>query len=342
MQNILETLYQGKNINQKQSETLLHCIIKEELSSIQITSALISMKIRGETYEEIIGAVNILLTHSKPFPRPNSLFADITGTGGDNSNTINISTTSAIVASTCGAKIIKHGNCSISSLTGSMDLLEKYNLHIDNNAQQARKNFDEFGICFLYAPQYYTVLHRIMPIRKQLKTPTLFNIVGPLINPSKPPLTLIGVYKRELLSPIIQVLKLLKYHRAIVVHCGGIDEVGLHSSTDVAELHNNVINNYILTASDFGLHSYPIETLRCYSKKQAHQYMIDILKGKGTPAHSAVIAANVALLLKLFGHDNLRANAQLALETMHHGIPYARLTALSQNRIKNHEIYNTQ
>ncbi|URJ23625.1 anthranilate phosphoribosyltransferase [Blochmannia endosymbiont of Camponotus sp. C-003] len=331
MQDILHTLYQGKNITQEQSETLLYCIIKEKLSSIQIASALISMKIRGETFEEIIGAVNVLLTHSKPFPRINSLFADITGTGGDNSNTINISTTSAIVASTCGAKIIKHGNSSISSLIGSMDLLGKYYLHIDNTPEKSYQKFNELGICFLYAPQYYEVLHRIMPIRKQLKIPTLFNIVGPLINPSKPPLTLIGVYKKELLSPIIRILQLLKYNHAIVVHCGGIDEVGLHSSTHVAELYNDIISNYVLTASDFGLNSYPIETLRCYSKKQAHEYMINTLKGKGEPAHSAVIAANVALLLKLFGHNNLHANTQLALEKMHHGIPYARLTSLSDN-----------
>lgn len=334
MQDILEILYQGKSINQKQSENLFYNIIKEKLSSIQIAAALISMKTRGETCEEIIGAVNILLTHAKPFPRPNNLFADITGTGGDNSNTINISTASAIVASTCGAKIIKHGNCSISSLTGSMDFLKKYDfLHIKKNVQQTRKNFDELGICFLYAPQYYKVLSRIMPIRKQLKTPTLFNIVGPLINPSKPSLTLIGVYKKELLSPMIQVLKLLKYDHAIVAHCGGIDEVGLHAPTHIAELHNNIINNYILTASDFGLDSYPIETLCCYSKNQAHEYIINLLKGKGEPAHSAVIAANVALLLKLFGYNNLYDNTRLALDKIHRGIPYDRLLSLSKNMI---------
>ncbi|URJ29967.1 anthranilate phosphoribosyltransferase [Blochmannia endosymbiont of Camponotus sp.] len=333
MQDILETLYQGKNISQEQSEKLFYNIIEKKLSSIQIAAALISMKTRGETFEETIGAINILLAHAKPFPRPNSLFADITGTGGDNCNTINISTASAIVASTCGAKIIKHGNCSISSLTGSMDFLEKYNLDIKTDAQQARKNFDELGICFLHAPQYYEVVHRIMPIRKQLKTPTLFNIIGPLINPSKPVLTLIGVYKKELLSLMIQVLQLLKYDHAIVVHCGGIDEVGLHAPTHIAELHNNTINNYVLTAGDFGLNSYPIETLYCHSRNQAHEYMINLLKGKGEPAHSAITAANVALLLKLFGYDNLRDNTQLALDKIHHGIPYARLLSLSKNRI---------
>ncbi|WP_159715352.1 anthranilate phosphoribosyltransferase [Blochmannia endosymbiont of Camponotus nipponensis] len=333
MQDILDILYRGKNLHQKQSEMLFHNIIEKKLSAIQVAAALISMKVRGETFEEIIGAVNMLLAHSKPFPRPNSLFADITGTGGDNSNTINISTASAIVASTCGAKIIKHGNCSISSLTGSTDLLEKHDVYIENSAQQALKHFDELGICFLHAPQYYTVLHHIMPIRKQLKTPTLFNIIGPLINPSKPPVTLIGAYKKELLLPMVQTLKLLKYNRAIVVHCGGIDEVGLHAPTHIAELRNDIINNYTLTASDFGLDSYPLETLCCNSRKQAYEHVINALKGKGQPAHSAVIAANVALLLTLFGYDNLRTNVQLALEKINHGIPYVRLMSLSKSRI---------
>ncbi|URJ24926.1 anthranilate phosphoribosyltransferase [Candidatus Blochmannia ocreatus (nom. nud.)] len=330
MQNILEVLYHGHHLNQEQIETLLHNIINKQLSSIQITAALISMKVLGETYEEIAGAVKILSRYSKNFPRPNALFADITGTGGDKKNTINISTISAIVASTCGVKIIKHGNNHISSNVGSVDILKKHNLYATHSVNESCKIFEKLGICFLHAPQYYEVFNDIMSIRQELKTPTLFNIIGPLLNPSKPPITLIGVYKKKLISPIIQVLKLFKYHRAIVVHCDGIDEVGLHAPTHVAELNNNNIYNYIITASDFGLNYYPLEDICCASKYQAYEHMTNILKGKGNPAHSAVIAANVSLLLKLFGNDNLRSNAQLALQKMQSGIPYTQLLSLSR------------
>lgn len=332
MQQTLEQLYQGKNLNKNQSEMLLYNIITKKLSPIQITAALISMKIKGETIPEIIGAVNMLLKHSEYFPRPKDLFADIAGTGGDGSNTINISTASAIVASTCNIKIIKHGNRSASGLIGSMDLLQKNHLNIKHNIYQDRKNFDTLGICFLYAPQYHKTLKYVTPIRKQLKTPTLFNIIGPLINPARPVLTLIGVYKKQLLSPMIQILKILKYKRAVVVHCGGIDEVGLHDITYVAELNNENIYHYMLTASDFGLPPQPVEQLYCQSLEQSSIYMINLLKGKGKPAHTFVVAANVALLLKLFGYNNLRTNVQLVLDKIHQGTPYTCLKNLTNIR----------
>lgn len=334
MHKILKILYQGNHLNQQQTEELFQEIIMHKLSAIQIATALISMKIRGETLSEIIGAVNILLKHVKPFPRLNDLFADITGTGGDNNNTINISTASAIVASTCNIKIIKHGNRSISGLIGSTDLLQNNHLHINNNTEQAIKNFNMFGICFLQATQYHQIFQHVMPIRTQLKVPTLFNIIGPLINPAKPPLTLIGIYKKELMLPMIQALKLLKYQRAAVVHCDGIDEVGLHAITHVSELRNKNIYNYTLQASDFGLDPQPIEKLRCHSAEESSTHIINLLQGKGMPAHKFVVAANVALLLKLFGHEDLHANTLLALNKMHQSIPYMQLKKL-QNQEKN-------
>lgn len=334
MNDILEILYQGKTLNQMQCEKLFYNIINNQLSPIQIGSALISMKIRGETYEEIIGASHMLLSHAKPFIKPNILFADITGTGGDNKNTINISTISAIVASVCGAKIIKHGNYSTSSLSGSMDFLKQNYKHIEINKDQSLKLFNKLGICFLCASQYYTVFKDVMFIRKQLKTPTLFNIVGPLINPSKPPLALIGVYKKELLLPVAQALKFMQRYHALIVHCNGIDEVGLHAPTHVLELYNNVINDYILTPSDFGLNKYPIKEL-CYNSKESAQiHMINLLKGQGKKSHISVIAANVALLLKLFGYNDLRSNVLLVLDKIQKGDPYKQFLSLSNVPIR--------
>lgn len=331
-------LYQGKSLNYIQCEELFCNIIQQKLSPIQIGAALISMKVRGETFEEIIGASHALLKHVKPFPKPNVIFADITGTGGDFKNTINISTASAIVASVCGAKIIKHGNYSISSIAGSIDILKKTQKYIEINADQTLQLFNKLDICFLCASQYYKIFQNVMPIRKQLQTPTLFNIIGPLLNPSKPSLTLIGVYKKDLLEPITRALQKMKYYHAIVVHCDGMDEVGLHAPTHVSELHNNNINNYILTPLDFGLNTYPIKELCCSSKKEAQIHMINLLKGCGKLSHTSVIAANVALLLKLFGHNDLRSNVLLVLDKIHQGIPYDKLLSLSHFSInKNHD-----
>ncbi|HAO0783035.1 TPA: anthranilate phosphoribosyltransferase, partial [Escherichia coli] len=166
------------------------------------------------------------------------LFADIVGTGGDGSNSINISTASAFVAAACGLKVAKHGNRSVSSKSGSSDLLAAFGINLDMNADKSRQALDELGVCFLFAPKYHTGFRHAMPVRQQLKTRTLFNVLGPLINPAHPPLALIGVYSPELVLPIAETLRVLGYQRAAVVHSGGMDEVSLHAPTIVAELHD--------------------------------------------------------------------------------------------------------
>lgn len=330
MNNILKKLYQGKSLSQIESEKLFNNIIQNHLSPIQIGSVLISMKIRGETLEEILGAANALSAHSKYFPKPKVLFADITGTGGDNKNTLHISTISAIVASVCDVKIIKHGNYSASSVSGSMDFLKQFK-YTEIDVNHALNLFNKLGICFLCASQYYKILKDLICIRKELNTPTIFNILGPLINPSKPPLALIGVYKKELLFPVAQILKFMQYtHHAIIVHCDGIDEVGLHAPTNVFELNNGAINDYTLTPSDFGLNSYPLSEI-CYNSKNSTQFdMIKLLKGQGKLSHISVIAANAALLLKLFGYTDLRSNVLLILDKISQGDPYKKLLSLSR------------
>ncbi|AKC60581.1 anthranilate phosphoribosyltransferase [Blochmannia endosymbiont of Camponotus (Colobopsis) obliquus] len=335
---ILQKLYQGKFINREQSKIIFEKIIQNNLSPVQIAAMLMCMKIRGESLEEIIGAINALLKHAKPFPSPNYLFADITGTGGDNSNNINISTISAIVAASCGIRIAKHGNHSISSETGSADLIKKFKIPLNTSPEISRKTLDELGICFLYAPYYYTGFQNAMFVRKQLKTSTLFNIIGPLINPAKPPLTLIGVYKPELMLLMAKILKTLGYQRAAIVHCGGMDEIMLHAPIQIIELNDGKIEKYILTAEDFGLRSYPIiNTVINASKKEKYNFTKKLLQGKGDPVYENIISANVAMLFKLFGKENLHNNTNLVLDNIRNGMPYKHLMLLVKKGIKNYE-----
>ena len=197
MQPILEKLYRAESMSQQESQQLFSAIVRGELEPSQLAAALISMKVRGERPEEIAGAAKALLDDAQPFPRPDYPFADIVGTGGDGTNSINISTASAFVAAACGAKIAKHGNRSVSSRSGSSDLLAAFGIRLDLPAEEARKALDDLGVCFLFAPQYHTGFRHAMPVRQQLKTRTLFNVLGPLINPARPPLALIGVYSRN-------------------------------------------------------------------------------------------------------------------------------------------------
>ena len=190
---ILSELFDNKALTREQATTLFGAIVKGELSGEQLSGALIALKLRGETVDEISGAVTALQQAAEPFPTPRSPFADIVGTGGDGANTINISTTSAIVGASLGLKIAKHGNRSVSSKTGASDLLTTLGVDISMSTESARKALDEIGLCFIFAQKYHLGFKHAVLVRQALKTRTIFNILGPLINPAKPKRQLRGV-----------------------------------------------------------------------------------------------------------------------------------------------------
>lgn len=329
MQAILHKLYSAQTLVKEESEQLFASIIAGQLAAEQLSAALISMKVRGESVAEIAGAAQALLAAAKPFPRPDYDFADIVGTGGDGQHTINISTASAFVAACCGVKVAKHGNRGVSSQTGSSDLLTALGVPLQLSAEQSRAALDALGICFLFAPHYHQGFAHAASVRQRLQTRTIFNLLGPLINPARPPIALIGVYDRQLVIPMAKTLQQLGYQRAAVVYGSGLDEVAVHGVTDVAELNAGEIDYYHLLPDDFGLPCYPLARLQGGSPTENQQLITQLLQGRGDPAHAAAIAANVALLLKLFGQDNLPQNAQHALAVLASGQAHQRLMALA-------------
>ncbi len=329
VQPILEKLYQAEVLSREESHQLFSAVVRGELKPEQLAAALVSMKVRGEHPVEIAGAASALLENAAPFPRPDYAFADIVGTGGDGSNSINISTASAFVAAAVGLKVAKHGNRSVSSRSGSSDLLAAFGINLEMNAEASRKALDELGVCFLFAPKYHTGFRHAMPVRQQLKTRTLFNVLGPLINPAHPPLALIGVYRPELVLPIAETLRVLGYQRAAVVHSGGMDEVSLHAPTQVAELRDGEIRSYQLLAADFGLEPYEQAELAGGTPEENRDILSRLLQGKGERAHEAAVAANVAMLMRLHGEEDLQANARKVLAVLRSGAAYDRVTALA-------------
>ena len=329
MQQILEQLYQGKVISQTESEQLFSAIVTGEMDPVSLGAALIAMKVRGETPAEIAGAATALLANARAFPRPDYRFADIVGTGGDGSNSINISTASAFVAAACGLKVAKHGNRSVSSKSGSSDLLSAFGINLDMTPESARQALDDQNVCFLFAPQYHSGFRYAMPVRKQLQTRTLFNVLGPLINPARPPLALIGVYSPGLIQPVAETLKVLGYQRAAVVHGGGMDEIAIHAPTMVAELRDGEITRYEISPPDFGLDFHDKESLAGGTPEENRDILRQLLQGHGQPAHEQAIAANVAMLMKLFGNEDLRENAEQAIAVIRSGRAYELVTALA-------------
>ena len=326
---ILSELFDNKALTREQAATLFGAIVKGELSGEQLAGALIALKLRGETVDEISGAVTALQQAAEPFPTPDYSFADIVGTGGDGANTINISTTSAIVGASLGLKIAKHGNRSVSSKTGASDLLTTLGVDISMSPESARKALDEIGLCFIFAQKYHLGFKHAVPVRQALKTRTIFNILGPLINPAKPKRQLLGVYSPELIDIYAKTVAQLGHEHTIIVHGSGLDEVAIHGATEVAEVRNGEIERYTLTPQDFGFQVKPLETLRGGEPTENAQMITALLQGKGKAEHNQAVAMNTALLLKLFGQENIKDNAQRALDVIAQGKPFETLQKLT-------------
>ena len=326
---LLEQLYNGHSLSTSESTALFNAVIQGELSNEQIAAMLIALKVRGANTEEISGAVAASLQNAKAFPRPDYPFADIVGTGGDGQNTINISTTSAIVAASMGAKVAKHGNRSVSSKSGASDVLTALGVNVNVTPEQARQALDEIGVCFLFAQQYHSSFRHVAPVRTALKTHTIFNILGPLINPARPTYHLLGVYVPELVKTYAETAVALEHQHSFVVHGSGLDEVALHGETQVAEIKNGKIEYFTLTPKDFGLKAQSLESLRGGEPQENAQMLTALLQGKGKAEHANAVAANTALLLKLFGHDDLKQNVQNVLAHLASGKAFETLQKLT-------------
>lgn len=331
MQEILETLYRGEDLTLQQSQQAFDSIVKGDMDPLVLSSLLTALKIKGEQPSEIAGAAQALLNNAAPFPTPDYEFADIVGTGGDGYNTINISTTSAFVAASLGVKVAKHGNRSVSSKSGSSDLLAALGVNIEMSPEKARECLDELNLCFLYAPQYHAGIRHAMPIRKALRTRTLFNVLGPLINPAHPTMEVMGVYDRSLLKPIVETFRKMGMKKAMVIYGAGLDEVAVHGSTDVAELNGDDIRYYQLTPGSFGINEYQINDLEGGTPEENQVITEQLLQGQGKAAHIDAVAANVAVLLKLAGRvDNVAEGVALAKAEMNSKRPLELVRRLAE------------
>lgn len=325
----LARLLNGEPLDLAATEKLFQHLIAGQLTDAQIAGMLVAMKIRGETPAEIAGAAKALRGAAKPFPTPDYPIADTCGTGGDGSNTINISTAAALVAASMGVAVAKHGNRSVSSRSGSADVLESLHIPLDGTPDNARKMLDEHNFCFLFAPHYHPGVKYAMPARQELKTRTLFNLLGPLINPAQPQIQLLGVYKPELCRPMAETLQLLGCPRAMVVHGTGLDEIALHGPTQVVEVNQDQIQEYQLNPADFGVQDAPVSSLRGGDADQNARLLKAALEGQGKQEHRDAIAMNVAALLYMTGsRDSLQQSTAAALQHLDEGHAAAHLARM--------------
>lgn len=321
----------GKPLSFAQAEHFFTAVIKGEVEPVHLTALIVALKMRGETAEEIAGAASAMRAAASAFPDHVQGSIDCCGTGGDGSNTINISTTAAIVGAAMGLKVVKHGNRSVSSRSGSADLLEQLGVNIQMPVQQAAETLRLSNCSFLFAPQYHAGIKHAMPVRNALKSRTLFNLLGPLVNPAAPDYQLLGVYDAKLCRVMAQALQQLGVKRAWVVHGSGCDEVALHGETQVCELKDGEISEFSLTPDDFGVAVTPLSALAGGEPADNAVATLAILQGQGQSAHKAAVAINVAAMLKIAGMgDDLKANTRAVLQLLGSNRAFTTLSRFKQ------------
>ncbi len=327
----LANVLAGERLNFNAASELFTDIMNGALNDIELSALLIALKTRGETTEEIAGAAHAMREHATALPTTLDVTVDSCGTGGDGANTINVSTTAALVAASMGIPMAKHGNRSVSSRSGSADLLESLGININQSPEAAAKTLEQTNFSFLFAPNYHTGVKHAMKVRTTLKTRTLFNVLGPLANPAKPKVQLLGVYQPELITPMVETLKLLGCERALVVHGAGTDEIALHGDTHYAELNQGEISYGVLSPTELGLTPAPLVAIQGGEAEQNAEYTCEILKGNAPQAMLDAVIANVAALLYLTGKvESLIAGSALASAHLKSGAAYNHLLTIAE------------
>jgi anthranilate phosphoribosyltransferase len=325
----LERLYLGEHLSEAEAQGLFTALVEGRLDDPAIAAMLIALRIKGETTAELIGAARALRAADRDFERPDYLFADSCGTGGDGSGTINLSTAVAFVAAAAGLPVAKHGNRSVTSRCGSADVLEHLGVKLDVSPEVSRRALDETGLCFLFAPAYHPGLKHAGPVRRALKVRTIMNILGPCVNPAEPGVQLLGVAEPRLLEPVATVLDALGVKRAMVVHGGGLDEVALHAETEAVRLTEGRIEHLTIAPEQAGLARAPLNTIRGGGPEENAERLKALLMGHGTTAERSAVALNAGALLATAGKaEDLKQGVEMALATLGSGRALAPLTGL--------------
>jgi anthranilate phosphoribosyltransferase len=318
--NPLPKLLTGEDLPIEDAEHLFERLVLGKLEPAEVAGMLIALRMKGETAEEMIGAAQALSAAALPFDRPDYLYADCCGTGGDGSGLINVSTATAFVAVACGLPIAKHGNRSVSSRCGSADVLEAVGATIDLAPAKARALLDETGFCFLFAPAYHPGMKHAALVRRQLQVRTIMNLLGPCINPARPPVQLLGVADPKMLRRIARTLAAMGVEQALVVHGSGLDEVALHAETRAIRLSAGEIEELEITPEDAGLERAPLKVVIGGDVEENAARLKALLAGRATRAEEDIVILNTAALLTTAGKaETLMEGAALARNALASG-----------------------
>ena len=318
--NPMPRLLDGEDLTAEESLHLFERLVLGRLEPAEVAGMLVALRMKGETAAEMAGAARALIDAARPFPRPDYLYADCCGTGGDGSGLINVSTATAFVAAACGLPVAKHGNRSVSSRCGSADVLETLGARITAGPEEARAQLDATGFCFLFAPAYHPGIKHAALVRRQLAVRTVMNLLGPCVNPARPPVQLLGVADPARLLPVASTLHAMGVEQALVVHGDGLDEVALHGPTRAVRLDHGRFEEIEIVPEQAGIARAPLAAVTGGDPEENAARLRALLDGRGGAAERDIVTLNAAALLMTAGKaGDLQDGAVLARDALDSG-----------------------
>ena len=351
---ILDALHQLANHSESLSRIAARDVMGEVLSGkctdAQIAALLISLRMKGETVEEIVGFAEAIRAAAAPLPIDraaasiavtgtgrealaedceNDSLVDTSGTGGDASGTFNISTATALVTAGAGVRVAKHGNRSISSKCGSADVVEALGINIQLSPERAAQCLSEVGICFLYAPNLHPAMKQVQAVRRELRMRTMFNLLGPLTNPARANGQVVGVYSLELVEKLAEALSMLGLRRALVVHgLDGLDEITVTGVTRIAEAREGTVRSYEVEPEEFGLKRGTLQEIAGGDVRENAEIIRLVLGGEKSARRNVVLLNAAAALVAAGRADQIAEAISLAANSIDSGRAAGKLDAL--------------
>ncbi len=331
----ISIIVEGKDLTKQQAYDVMKDIMQGQATPSQIAGFLVALRDKGETIDEIAGCALAMRDAAVPLSLKTDRIVDSCGTGGDGKGGLNVSTAAAFVAAGAGLTVAKHGNRSVSSKCGSADVLEMLGVKLDAPAAVIEMSMNDTGIGFLFAPNFHPAMKHAMPTRKELGIRTVFNILGPLTNPAKATVQLIGVYKKEMTRLLASVTAKMGHKASLVVHSNGWDEITLDGVTHVSEMMGGKVKTYTLTHKDFGLPKVSSSVLKGADAAGNAAIIEDLLQGK-REAIEPIVAANAGALIwiheRAYGKKNytLKEAVKRAQQSLESGAAAEKLKKMAE------------
>jgi len=334
IQQALSTVVSGQDLSRADMASVMKLIMTGEATPAQIGGFLVALRMKGETVSEITGAAQVMRQLATPVEINAEHLVDTCGTGGDGANLFNVSTASAFVVAACGGSVAKHGNRSVSSSTGSADVLEAAGVHLTLTPEQVARSVEEVGVGFMFAPAHHSAMKHAIGPRKELAMRTVFNMLGPMTNPAGVKRQVIGVFDQTLCRPMAEVLEKLGSKHVLIVHAAdGLDELSLAGPSHVAELKQGTIEEYLIKPEDVGLHTQSLVGLSVETAEESLALISDALGKRASPeAQKAadMIAFNAGAAVYVSGvASSLKEGVQMAEDAIGSGLAKAKIQELA-------------